>query len=127
MASFNNAIPMLPKRFDLKDAVDRTDRLLEVADQVIVQLQGQIFPLVISPDGTGTAGGTATGAGTVYSAGNFPRPGWLLAANYTAYEALLTSGTLATLVAAVDTEYGIYELAAALQYKFAQIEALKPA
>lgn len=124
MASMNNAIPMLPKHFDLKDAVDKTDRLLEVTQQVVTQLQGQIYPLVISPDGTGTAGGTASGAGTVYTAGNFPKPAWVSVANETTYGQYLTNGTLATLIAAIDTEYGLYELAAAMQFKLNQIALL---
>lgn len=116
MAAFNNAIPMLPKQFDLKDAVDRADRLLEVAHQVVTQFQGQVFPLVIDP-----------ATGEAFTAGAFPKPAWVTAgANTTAYEALLTQGTLATLIAATDTEYGLYELAAALQYKLQQIAALNP-
>lgn len=115
MASMNNAVPMLPKSFDLKDAVDRPDRLLEVGAQVVTQLQGQVFPLVINP-----------ATGTAYTAGTFPRPAWVQAADVSAFEALMTQGTLATLIAAIDTEYGVYELAAALAYKFQQIAALNP-
>lgn len=115
MASMNNAIPMLPKVFDFKDAVDKTDRLLEVANQVVTQLQGQVYPLVIDP-----------ATGTAWAGGTFPRPAWVPTASVTAYENLLTQGTLATLIAAIDTEYGLYELAAALHYKLQQIEALHP-
>jgi hypothetical protein len=113
MASMNNAIPMLPKHFDLKDAVDKTDRLLEVAQQISTQLQGQIYPLVIDP-----------ALGTVYTTP--PAPAWVTSPidNSAAYKLLLTNGTLSTLIAAIDTEYGLYELAAALQFKLQQIAAL---
>ena len=69
MPSFNNAVPQLPKRFDLRDVVDHVDRLLEVLDQAVAQSQGQIYPLTISPDGAGTSGGVPSGAGTAYSPG----------------------------------------------------------
>jgi hypothetical protein len=122
MASMNNAIPALPKEFDLKDAVDRTDRLLEVAQQVVTQVQRQIFPLIFEPN----TGLSYRDSGVGHTPTPFSRPSWLTAANVTAYENLLTTGTISTLIAATDTEYGIYELAAALQYKFQQIAALNP-
>lgn len=112
MPSFNNAVPQLPKRFDLRDVVDHVDRLLEVLDQAVAQSQGQVYPLTIDP---------VTGA--AYAGGSFPRPGYIQTADVTTYENILTQGTVAACVAA-NAAFGAKELLATLQAKLSGIEAL---
>lgn len=125
MASFNNAIPMLPKVFDLEDATDRVARLLEVADQVTVQLLGQLYPIVIDAS-----------SGKVYADDLFPRPDFITTdAGIEAYEALLYGGSGGDDAPAVTTQvaacvaanagYGAYEVAACLQGKLATVPTLK--
>ncbi len=113
MASMNNAIPQLPKSFDLRDATDHVDRILEVADQVAVQLQAQLYPLTVDP-----------ATGVAYVAGTFPRPDYIISGGgITAYEAVLSEGTLATLIT-FCANYGAAQIAAALQAKLAVIPTL---
>jgi hypothetical protein len=113
MPAFNNAVPQLPKRFDLRDVVDHVDRLLEVLDQAVVQSEGQIFPLTVDP---------ATGVN--YTSTNLPRPGFITSGTgITAYEAVLTQSTVAA-ASAANTGYGVKELLAVIAAKLATIPNL---
>jgi hypothetical protein len=122
MPAFNNAVPALPKRFDLRDATDHVDRLLEVLDQAVMQSQGQIFPLTVDPT-----------TGEIYADDTFPRPDYIVSdAGIEAYEAILTSATVtpgsaevqAADCAAANANYGIRELLAAITSKLVQIPSL---
>lgn len=125
MPAFNQSIPQLPLGFDYRDVVDHVDRLLEVANQACVQLQGQMFPLTIN----------ATD-GNAWTTGNFPYPAYVVSGSHqTTYEKLLTNatytgyGTPATdpLFGTNGTgQAGIVELASALSARFAAIQAYNP-
>ena len=121
MPAFNNAVPALPKRFDLRDAVDHVDRLIEVLDQAVVQGEGQIFPLTIDPI-----------TGLIYVDDTFPRPGFIKTdAGIEAYETLLSSaapgsdGSAATAAAvSACAALGVRELLAVISAKLATIPTL---
>jgi hypothetical protein len=122
MPAFNNAVPALPKRFDLRDATDHIDRLLEVLDQAVMQSQGQIFPLTVNPT-----------TGEIYADDTFPRPNYIVSdAGIEAYEAVLTSATSGAGSAEAQTAacitavaaYGVRELLAAVEAKLVTIPSL---
>lgn len=77
MPAFNNAIPALGRKYDLRDVVDHVDRLLEVAQQSAAQALGQLRTLTTDP---------ATGA----ALSPFYAPGYVTAGD-SAYETPLSS------------------------------------
>lgn len=113
MPAFNNAVPALPKRFDLRDATDHVDRLLEVLDQALVQCEGQVYPLTTDPS-----------TGVNYADDTFPRPNYIKSdAGIEAYELVLSQSTTPA-CAAANTGYGVKELLAVIEAKLATIPSL---
>lgn len=83
--AYNVTLPSIPRRFDLRDATDATDRKEEVLEQNAVLVSQMLKDIVIDPVDQ-----------TQYDANTMARPAYVLTGGgITAYEAAMAAALVA--------------------------------